>query len=103
METSICELRKKDVINLIDGKKLGRVFDVVFTYPEGKVLGVVVPGTSKFSFLKRRFFIDLKKVVCVGEDAILVEVRLPHEPPNKSCPAPRPNRPHFEGNFDGVE
>ena len=44
METSFCELHRKEAVNLTDGKQLGKVSDVVFTYPEGRVQGIVVPG-----------------------------------------------------------
>ena len=48
METGYCQLKQKEVVNVKDGKKLGRVCDVVFTFPEGKTLGVVVPGGRGF-------------------------------------------------------
>ena len=44
MEISYTYLRSKEVVNLTDGKRLGRVCDVVFRYPENVFLGIVVPG-----------------------------------------------------------
>ena len=48
MELSFSELKRKDVINTADGKKLGRICDIVFCYPENKILGFVVPCGSLF-------------------------------------------------------
>lgn len=72
METGFCQIKQKEVINIKDGKKLGRVCDVVFTFPEGKVLGVVVPGGR--GFFQPEMFIDLRCVIKIGEDTVLVEV-----------------------------
>lgn len=72
METGFCQIKQKEVINVKDGKKLGRVCDVVFTFPEGKVLGFVVPGGR--GFFQPEVFIDLRCVIKIGEDTVLVEV-----------------------------
>lgn len=82
METSYSEIKKKDVINLKDGKKLGRVTDITFTYPDGKILGFVVPGSKGFCFFKREIFIDLRHVVKIGEDTVFVD----------ACPVPDPGK-----------
>ena len=74
MELSFLELKKKEVINTVDGKKLGRVCDLVFCYPEARVLGFVVPGSKSFGFKKEEYFIDLKNIVKIGTDVILVNV-----------------------------
>ena len=82
IETSFCQLKQKEVVNLKDGRKLGRVSDIVFTFPEGKVLGVVVPGGR--GFFRPGMFIDLRNIVKIGEDTVLVEVRsAPKTPPQK--------------------
>lgn len=80
METSYLELKQKEVVNLCDGKRLGRVCDVVFTFPEGKVQGIVVPGSKRLFFGKGDLFIDLRNVKKVGVDTILVEMRSPAKP-----------------------
>lgn len=72
METGYCQIRQKDVINLRDGRKLGKVCDVVFLFPEGRVLGIIVPGGR--GFFQPEQFIELKNIVRIGEDAILVDV-----------------------------
>ena len=74
------ELKQKQVVNLCDGKQLGRVCDVVFTFPEGKVQGIVVPGGRGLRWGKADLFIDLKHVTKIGIDTVLVEFK---SAPNK--------------------
>ena len=69
------ELKQKEVVNLCDGKRLGKVCDVVFSYPEGKVQGIVAPGGRGFRWGKADLFIDLKNVTKIGVDVVLVEIR----------------------------
>lgn len=80
IETGYCHLRSKEVVNTKDGKRLGRVTDVIFTFPEGKVLGVVVSGGKLF---QPGVFIDLRSITKIGEDVVLVEVETLSKP--KSC------------------
>ena len=75
MDTSFQELRQKQVVNVCDGKQLGKVSDVVFTYPEGRVKGIVAPGGRGFRWGKQDVYIDLKCVTKVGVDVVLVELK----------------------------
>lgn len=77
MEVSFSELRAKEVVNTQDGRKLGRVCDIVLCYPENKWLGIVVPGSRGFARKKNELFIELRNIVKVGEDVILVNVGVP--------------------------
>lgn len=89
MEISYTYLRSKEVVNLTDGKRLGRVCDVVFRYPENVFLGIVVPGNKSFSFKKGDVFIDVKCISCIGEDVILVRaegLRRAGKNKGKTCP-----------------
>ena len=88
MELNFSELRAKEVVNTQDGRKLGRVCDIVLCYPENRWLGIVVPG-GKFSFKKNELFIDLKNIVKIGEDVILVNVGLPKKQGGKTPPPPK--------------
>ena len=92
MELSYNELRKKEVINSTDGKKLGRVCDMVFCYPENRILGIVVPGSRAFGLKREEYFIDLKNIAKIGEDVILVNIGFKGQrPADKNCP-PEPRR-----------
>ena len=77
-ELAFCELRTKQVINVIDGKCLGRVCDIIFSRHSSKVLGFVVPGDAVVRFFRRRddMFIPFEKVCKIGIDVILVELNV---------------------------
>ncbi len=79
MELSFSDLRAKEVVNTKDGRKLGRICDVALCYPENRWVGVVVPD-GRSGFKKNSLFIDLKNVVRIGEDVVLVNIGLPTKP-----------------------
>ncbi len=82
METSYRELKCKDVINITDGRNLGRTCDVVFTFPEGRVFGIVVPGKRGICpFRKNDLFIPLKNIAKIGTDAVLVDLKISRPEP----------------------
>ena len=83
MELSFSELRAKEVINTQDGRRLGKISDVVLCYPENRWLGVVVPDGRGFAFRKNSLFIDLRNIVKIGEDVVLVDVGISHS--HKDC------------------
>ena len=77
METSFCELKGKEVINIVDGKRLGRIIDLVFDTHYGKILGIVVPAYNKgWNIFKSSddIFIPFNCICKFGDDAILVQV-----------------------------
>ena len=77
MESSFSEIRSKLVVNLVDGKKMGHIIDLVFEEQTAKILGVIVPGTkSFFSFFKPKedIFIPYHNICKIGEDTILVQL-----------------------------
>ncbi|MBE5747585.1 MAG: YlmC/YmxH family sporulation protein [Clostridiales bacterium] len=90
MELSFSDLRTKEVVNTQDGRKLGKVCDVALCYPENRWLGIVVPGGKGWIGKKSAVFIDLKSIVKIGEDVILVNVGLPCERKKgkRGCPPP---------------
>ena len=76
MDITFCELREKEVVNLADGKRLGRVQDLVLE-PCGKVIGLVVPGEKKLIKALSRdesIFIAWKNIVILGDDVILIDL-----------------------------
>ena len=77
METSFTELRNKEVINVLTGKLLGNVCDIVVDFRKNIILGLVVPGSkSFFNFFKpsQEIYIPYCQICKIGEDVILVEV-----------------------------
>ena len=70
MELTFSELRAKEVVNTLDGRKLGKVCDIVLCYPENRWIGIVAPNGSLFGNKKNGVFIELKNIVKIGEDVI---------------------------------
>ena len=85
MEFSFSELRAKEVVNTQDGRKLGKVCDILLCYPENRWIGLIVPNGRGFSSRKQELFIDLKNIVKIGEDTILVNVGYPCKQNERKC------------------
>ena len=71
METSYRELKCKYVVNVTDGKNLGKTCDIVFTFPEGRVIGIAVPGKSGIRLFRRE---DLCASAILNKRAALFEI-----------------------------
>lgn len=81
------ELRMKDVINVVDGRRLGLIGDLELDLEQGRVKSVVVPGASRFLGLFGRdhdTVIDWRQIQKIGQDVILVEVSGSYEPPSNA-------------------
>ena len=77
MEITFCELKSKQVVNVIDGKQLGHINDIVISSHNAKIVGLIVPGYKpKFGFFKNaeNLFIPYQNICKIGDDVILVEV-----------------------------
>ncbi len=74
MELSYSYLRTKEVVNVVDGRKLGKVTDIVFCYPENRVIGIVVPGSKGLWARRNEQFIEMKNIVRIGDDVVLVNI-----------------------------
>lgn len=101
MELSFSDLRTKEVVNTQDGRKLGKVCDIVFCYPENRWLGIVAPNGHGWGIKKNGLFIDIRNIVKIGEDVILVNVGLPRKQGGKKGMQPPPPPPQPDhGGFD---
>ena len=77
---SLSELRTKDVVNTLDGRRLGKVMDIEFDEGSGQVEALVVPGEFKMTSMLRGekcgIVIPWQHICKIGENVILVEVDL---------------------------
>lgn len=110
MVLTFSDLRLKDVINLTDGKNLGRVCDITVTFPENRVQGITVTGGKGFRLTKKELFIPMCDVEKIGSDAVLVKLNdkpeTPDCPPKKPpCPPPKcpPPYPNDRRSYDEYE
>lgn len=76
-ECSFLELRCKEVVNVVDGRRLGHITDVVFDLQTAKITGLVVPGNKSFWNVFKNgteLFIPFTQICKIGDDTILVEL-----------------------------
>ena len=76
MEISFTELKNKEIVNVFDGRKLGRIIDILFDNLSGTVKGIVVPGERKIFRKNDDIFVPLEKLKKIGDDVILVNLPL---------------------------
>jgi YlmC/YmxH family sporulation protein len=100
MELTFSELRAKEVVNTQDGRKLGRVCDVALCYPEGRWIGLVVPSGKGWG-KKQELFLELRHIVKIGEDVILVNVGYPRAQKNDKRNPGMPISPPQGGYYGG--
>ena len=76
---TLSELRTKEVIDIKDGKRLGRVMDIEFCVSDNRVTALVVPAqTSLLQSLRGEkcgLVIPWEDVRRIGDDVILVSIR----------------------------
>ena len=96
-DMTFSELRSKEIINSVDGRRLGRAVDIVFDICAGTFKGIIAPYNKKtWSCKGQDVFIPLRCVQKVGEDVILVDLNCelkpppkpPHHSPSPNCPPP---------------
>jgi len=72
------ELKQKDVVNVVDGRRLGKPVDLVLNHG-ACVEALVVPGASGgfLNLLKQEregCYVPWNRVLRIGDDVILVEI-----------------------------
>lgn len=78
MFNRLTDLKRREVINITDGSRLGYVSDIEIG-KDGRVNSIIVPGPSKFfGFLNGNndFVIPYENIKTIGEDIILVEINM---------------------------
>ena len=119
MELSFRQLKKREVINLTDGRSLGHIVDLIIDFPKGNLSGITVPNRKCHGifriFDKTELFINVNRILKIGNDVIIVDLKEeescansvsmgpkppkkpPSCPPNPCNPCKPPCPPH--GNF----
>lgn len=73
----ISDFQTKDVINIVDGKKLGHVTDLELDLFHGRIEAIVVPTGGKLFGLfgpAGGFVIPWRNIVKIGMDVVLVKL-----------------------------
>ncbi len=124
MELSFKDLQKREVINVVDGRSFGKITDLQLQFPQGKLVGIVVPGRKDGWFVrlftKNKIYIPEQNIVKIGGDVILVNIscgetcapsasvtppkpkKKPHCPP--PCPpSPQPRQAQYNEDYSSFE
>lgn len=76
MDITFSELRSKEVVNINDGRRLGRVCDIVISGENCTVVALIVPNERKLFRGKDDLVIPWKQIKRIGDDCILVSLAL---------------------------
>lgn len=77
MNSKGLDFRKKEVINIKDGKRLGFVQDVTADLKTGTITSIIVPGNSKILGLFSsgdEICIPWEAIKCISDEIILVDI-----------------------------
>ncbi|MED5020300.1 YlmC/YmxH family sporulation protein [Paenibacillus chibensis] len=73
----ISDFQTKDVINIVDGRRLGQISDLELDLRQGRIDAIVVPSNSKFLGLfggGADLIIPWRNIVKIGSDVVLVKM-----------------------------
>lgn len=73
----ISDFQTKDVINIVDGKKLGQISDLELDLRQGRIEAIVVPTVTKFFGMfggGADTVIPWRNIVKIGADVVLVRL-----------------------------
>jgi YlmC/YmxH family sporulation protein len=73
----ISDFQTKDVINIVDGRKLGQISDIELDLRGGRIKAIVVPSPGKFfGFFQggTDIIIPWRAIVKIGADVVLVKL-----------------------------
>ncbi len=71
------DLSARDVVNTVDGRRLGNIVDVELDLGTGKIVAVIVPGQAKVMGVFGKsddYVVPWENIKKIGEDVILVEL-----------------------------
>ncbi len=73
----LSEMQKKDIVNIRDGKRVGRIIDVEFDPSNGYMIHFIIEKTkfvrNVFSF-SEDLNIKFSQIKKLGEDVILIDI-----------------------------
>jgi len=73
----LSDLQSKDVINVVDGRKIGNIVDAYVEQESGRITKLVVEPNrafNKFFSTKEELDVIWEQIIKIGEDVILVDL-----------------------------
>ncbi len=83
----ISDLRMREVVNVVDGRRLGLIRDIDIDLEAGRIAALILPGQGRFLGLFGRedeLVVPWDKIKKIGLDIILVELPPYHNPREES-------------------
>lgn len=77
----ISELQTKDVVNIMDGKKLGKIQDLDIDLRQGMIKAIIVPnGARLWGWMNggQEWVIPWRQIIKIGSDVIFVRLTSHH-------------------------
>lgn len=75
MDIPYCELTKKEVVNVCDGKVMGFISDMLICASEGRIMNFSVRQEGFFPLKKKNdIIITWDNIERIGEDTVLVRI-----------------------------
>ena len=72
---NLSDLQNKDIVNMLDGKKIGNIIDAKFNISTGVIEKLIIePTKSLFSLKNSELEINFSEIKKIGEDVILIEI-----------------------------
>ncbi len=79
---NLSEMKEKEVINIRDGSRLGMIYDFEMDLEKGEVIAIIIPSPGKIMGIfgkSNDIIINWRKIVKIGEDIILVDLKIEEE------------------------
>ena len=73
----LSELSKKDIINIKDGKRIGKIVDVEFDINNGYMIRFIIESTNVIKSIfssAEELTIKFSQIKKLGEDVILIDI-----------------------------
>lgn len=74
MDITFSELKNKEIINIFDGKRLGRASDICFDSMSRSVTGIIIPLEHRLFKKAEDLFVPISQIKKIGEDVMLVKL-----------------------------
>lgn len=74
----LSDIQNKDIISIIDGKKIGNIIDVKIDANSGMIVGLILETKgimNRFISGQNETEITWKQITKIGEDVILVDIK----------------------------